>query len=158
MPLPLLFIGIAAATGLAGAGKTVKAVVDNTNANKINTAANEGVDNARKRLEQQRGAVAQSLEKLGEEKLRILAGTVTSFVSAFEKIKNIDFTSSVGLEELEKLDLSAVTKFKRGKDGAVELKFIDRLSALKWLMEQTGEDPRAERLYRALEQTAGEEK
>lgn len=102
MPLPLLFIGIAAATGLAGAGKTVKAVVDNTNANKINTAANEGVDNARKRLEQQRGAVAQSLEKLGEEKLRILAGTVTSFVSAFEKIKNIDFTSSVGLEELEK--------------------------------------------------------
>lgn len=105
MPLPLLFIGIAAATGLAGAGKSVKAVVDNTNANKINTAANEGVDNARKRLEQQRGAVAQSLEKLGEEKLQILAGTVTSFVSAFEKIKNIDFTSSVGLEELEKLHI-----------------------------------------------------
>lgn len=105
MPLPLLFIGIAAATGLAGAGKTVKAVVDNTNANKINTAANEGVDNARKRLEQQRGAVAQSLEKLGEEKLQILAGTVTSFVSAFEKIKNIDFISSVGLEELEKLHI-----------------------------------------------------
>lgn len=105
MPLPLLFIGIAAATGLAGAGKTVKAVVDNTNANKINTAANEGVDNARKRLEQQRGAVAQSLEKLGEEKLQILAGTVKSFVSAFEKIKNIDFTSSVGLEELEKLHI-----------------------------------------------------
>lgn len=105
MPLPLLFIGIAAATSLAGAGKTVKAVVDNTNANKINTAANEGVDNARKRLEQQRGAVAQSLEKLGEEKLQILAGTVTSFVSAFEKIKNIDFTSSVGLEELEKLHI-----------------------------------------------------
>ncbi len=105
MPLPLLFIGIAAATGLAGAGKTVKAVVDNTNANKINTAANEGVDNARKCLEQQRGAVAQSLEKLGEEKLQILAGTVTSFVSAFEKIKNIDFTSSVGLEELEKLHI-----------------------------------------------------
>ena len=105
MPLPLLFIGIAAATGLAGAGKSVKAVVDNTNANKINTAANEGVDNARKRLEQQRGAVARSLGKLGEEKLQILAGTVTSFVSAFEKIKNIDFTSSVGLEELEKLHI-----------------------------------------------------
>ena len=105
MPLPLLFVGIAAATGLAGAGKTVKAVVDNTNANKINTAANEGVDNARKRLEQQRVAVSRSLEKLGEEKLQILAGTINSFVSAFEKIKNIDFTSSVGLEELEKLHI-----------------------------------------------------
>ena len=105
MPLPLLFIGIAAATGIAGAGKAAKAVVDNTNANKINTAANEGVDNARKRLELQRAAVAQSLEKLGEEKLHILAVTVTAFVSAFEKIKNIDFSSSVGLEELEKLHI-----------------------------------------------------
>lgn len=105
MPLPLLFIGIAAATGIAGAGKAAKAVVDNTNANKINTAANEGVDTARKRLELQRAAVAQSLEKLGEEKLHILAGTVTAFVSAFEKIKNIDFSSSVGLEELEKLHI-----------------------------------------------------
>ncbi len=105
MPLPLLFIGIAAATGIAGAGKNVKAVVDNANANKINTAANEGVDNARKRLTEQRTAVAQSLEKLGEEKLHILTGTVTPFVSAFEKIKNIDFTSSVGLEELDKLHI-----------------------------------------------------
>lgn len=105
MPLPLLFIGIAAATGIVGAGKNVKAVVDNTNANKINTAANEGVDKARNRLEQQRAAVAHSLEMLGEEKLHILTGTVTSFVSAFEKIKNIDFTSSVGLEELDKLHI-----------------------------------------------------
>lgn len=105
MPLPLLFIGIAAATGIVGAGKNVKAVVDNTNANKINTAANEGVDKARNRLEQQRAAVAHSLEMLGEEKLHILSGTVTSFVSAFEKIKNIDFTSSVGLEELDKLHI-----------------------------------------------------
>ena len=105
MPLPLLFIGIAAATGVAGAGKTVKAVVDNTNANKINTAANEGVDHARNHLEQQRTAVAQSLEKLGEEKLHILTGTVASFVAAFEKIKNIDFTSSVGLEELDRLHI-----------------------------------------------------
>lgn len=105
MPLPLLFIGIAAATGVAGVGKTVKAVVDNTNANKINTAANEGVDHARNHLEQQRTAVAQSLGKLGAEKLHILTGTVASFVAAFEKIKNIDFTSSVGLEELDRLHI-----------------------------------------------------
>ena len=45
------------------------------------------------------------MEKLGEEKLHILTSTVTSFVSAFEKIKNIDFTSSVGLEELDKLHI-----------------------------------------------------
>lgn len=34
MPLPLLFIAVAAATGLLGAGKTVKAVVDTHDAKK----------------------------------------------------------------------------------------------------------------------------
>lgn len=105
MPLPLLFIGIAAVTGLTGAGKTVKAVVDNTNANKINTEANEEVDKSRTRLETQRTAVSQALEQLGEEKLYILTNSVTKFVKTFEKIKNIEFTSSVGLEELNKLNI-----------------------------------------------------
>lgn len=105
MPLPLLFIGVAAATGITGAGKTVKAVVDNTNANKINTQANEGVDKAKNNLELQRTAVANALEQLGSEKLHILTGSVTSFVNAFERIKNIEFTSSVGLDELNKLHI-----------------------------------------------------
>jgi len=61
------------------------------------------------------------------------------------------FLTSGELEAVESLDLSAVAEFKRGKDGGVELKFIDRVGALKWLLEQTGGDPRAERLYRALE-------
>lgn len=105
MPLPLLFIGLAAASGLAGTGKTVKAIIDNSSATKINTAANAGVDYAKNRLEEQRTAVAQSLEQLGSEKLNILTGTVSSFVSSFEKIKNIDFTSSVGIDELNKLHI-----------------------------------------------------
>ncbi len=58
------------------------------------------------------------------------------------------------LGELEKLDLSAGKEFKRNGNGAVELKFIDRMAALEWLMEHMGEDPRAERLYRALEGSA----
>ena len=41
MPLPLLFIGIAAATGGVGVGKTIKAGVDSFSANKINKSANE---------------------------------------------------------------------------------------------------------------------
>lgn len=105
MPLPILFIGFAAATSLLGAGKTVKAVVDNTNANKINTQANENVAAAQQRLETQRANVADSLEALGKIKLQVLSGNVTSFVKTFEKIKNIDFTSSVGLDELNKLHI-----------------------------------------------------
>jgi len=60
------------------------------------------------------------------------------------------FMDGAGPGEIKGLDLSAVTEFKRGGNGSVEVKFIDRVEALKWLSEQ-GVDPKAERLYRALE-------
>ena len=41
MALPLLFIGIAAATGGLGIGKSIKAGVDASQAKKINKNANE---------------------------------------------------------------------------------------------------------------------
>ena len=58
------------------------------------------------------------------------------------------------LRRLRRLDLSAVTEFKRNSSGTVELKFIDRLAALQWLLEQSGEDPNAGQFYQALEQAA----
>ena len=44
MPLPLLFIGIAAATGGLGIGKGVKAGIDNAEADRINKEATSSVD------------------------------------------------------------------------------------------------------------------
>ncbi len=64
------------------------------------------------------------------------------------------FLDEEGIGELKELDLSAITEFKRNSNGTVELKFVDRLAALKWLAER-GEDTRAERLYQALENGAG---
>ena len=46
MPLPLLFIGIAAATGTFGVGSTIKAGVDANTAKLVNRSANEIVQNA----------------------------------------------------------------------------------------------------------------
>ena len=71
------------------------------------------------------------------------------------------FLSEEELGELAKLDLSAVAEFKRNSNGTVEVKFIDRLAALQWLMDRAEEDPKAQRLYEALEGAAeqvGEEK
>ena len=51
-------------------------------------------------------------------------------------------------------ELSAVTECKRTKDGGVELKFIDRMAAIKWLIETFGDAPEAKRLYAALEKSA----
>ena len=105
MPLPLLFISAAVATGAFGAGKTVKAVSDNAKANKINTSANEAVDTASKELDRQRDQVAFTLQKLGEEKLFVLQNSVKEFLQTYEMIKNIDFRESTGLEEITNLNI-----------------------------------------------------
>ena len=56
MPLPLLFIGVAAAAGAVGAGKSVKAGIDSSKANAINKSANQLVDESTARLNTQREA------------------------------------------------------------------------------------------------------
>ena len=63
------------------------------------------------------------------------------------------FLKEEELEELKELDLSALTEFRRSGTGTVEMKFVDRLSALRWLAENE-RDPRAKRLYEALERGA----
>lgn len=68
------------------------------------------------------------------------------------------FLSQEELGALDGLDLSAVAEFKRSSAGTVELKFIDRLAALQWLLERAGEDPKARRLYEALEGAARRER
>ncbi len=72
MPLPLLFIGIAAATGTIGVGKSVKAVANTREAKTINQDANASIDDAKEALETQRDLCRESLENLGKEKLFIL--------------------------------------------------------------------------------------
>ena len=105
MPLPLLFIGIAAATGAVGAGKTVKAVNDNLNADKITKISNKEIDDAKKQLNEYRAQVEKSLENLGSEKVFILSQHVMEFFETFDKIKNMELTDSEGLEELKKLHI-----------------------------------------------------
>lgn len=58
------------------------------------------------------------------------------------------------IDQLQSLDLSAVTEFKRSTNGTVELKFVDRLAALKWLLDYAEQIPKAERLFHALDNSA----
>lgn len=55
--------------------------------------------------------------------------------------------------EIDALDLSALTEFKRRENGTVEIKLTDRLAALERLLELTGqsEQEKAQALFRALE-------
>ena len=105
MPLPLLFIGIAAATGGLGVGKTIKAGVDSYSASNINKSANQIVEEATNYINAQRMACGDSLKQLGEEKVFILNNNMTEFLDTFTKIKNVDFRETEGLLELSKLKI-----------------------------------------------------
>ena len=105
MPLPLLFIGVAAATGSFGVGSTIKAGIDTNKAKIVNQNANDIVQNSTDWLNAQRLACGRSLQQLGEEKMFVLSSTVTEFLDTFQKIKNVDFKETEGLEELSKLHI-----------------------------------------------------
>ena len=105
MPLPLLFIGIAAATGGLGVGKTIKAGVDSYSASNINKSANQIVEESTNYINAQRKACGDSLKQLGEEKVFILNNNMTEFLDTFTKIKNVDFRETEGLLELSKLKI-----------------------------------------------------
>ena len=105
MPLPLLFIGVAAATGTFGLGSTIKAGIDANTAIQVNKNANEIVQDATDFLNAQRLACGRSLSQLGEEKLYVLNSTITEFLDCFQKIKNVDFKETEGLDELKKMHI-----------------------------------------------------
>ena len=83
MPLPLLFIPTAVATGLIGVGKSVKAAFDIHDANKTNEKANDIIEGAKKGVERARKACGADLNKLGKKKVNILNSSVNHFVPDF---------------------------------------------------------------------------
>ena len=105
MAIPVLFIGIAAVTGAAGAGKTVKAGVDTSRAKKINATANEMIENEAQILDALRTECGNSLQSLGEEKIFVLNNGISEFLEHFQKIKNVDFKESEGILEVNKLNI-----------------------------------------------------
>ncbi len=105
MPIPFLFIGIAAVTGATGAGKTVKAGVDQSRAKKINANANAMIENEAQILDVLRKECGDSLQRLGEEKVFVLNNSVTEFLENFQKIKNVNFKESEGIMEVNKLSI-----------------------------------------------------
>lgn len=107
MPLPLLFIGIAAVTGVSGVSKTIGAAMDQSNAKKLNQNSDERIENAALRLEELRRQCGEALDNLGKEKIFVLDNNVKRFLDTFKKIKNVDFQNSEGLEELSKFHVDS---------------------------------------------------
>lgn len=59
------------------------------------------------------------------------------------------FLSNEDRDLIDQMDLTALTEFKRGSNGVVEVKFADRMGTIEKLMELYREDP-TEKLLRQL--------
>lgn len=105
MPIPLLFIAIAATTGAVGVGKSIKAGVDQKEANNTNGYADRVVKKASEKIETCRKNCGSAIDNLGRCKIDILDNSIKPFISEFEKINHVELTESKGLNELQKMVL-----------------------------------------------------
>ena len=104
MPIPLLFIG-AGALAATGLGKTVKAGIDNHNAKELNEAADYRIEYAKIKLDKKRNECAIALEELGQQKLFVLNHSIKEFLNSFEKLKDVEFRETQGINELNKFHI-----------------------------------------------------
>ena len=103
MPIPFILGGIALAAGAAGIGAGVKGVINNNEANDVNYRANNLISTGKNDLEIARKATFSSLEALGREKIYVFDVSIKRFIESFEKLKNVDVSDSVGIDEINKL-------------------------------------------------------
>ena len=105
MPIPLLFIAIGAGTAALGVGKSVKAGVNQKDANDTNERAQDIVKMATDEANTSRKNSGDAITNLGKAKINILEDSIKPFIASFEKLHNVELTDSVGLNELQKFHI-----------------------------------------------------
>ena len=100
MAIPFLIGAVAAGSGAYGVKKHIDASDNFDRAKDINSEATRIADNATRKAENTKKATNTALENLGETKLTILSGSMQNFIDVYSRIRNIDYSDSVGLNEL----------------------------------------------------------
>lgn len=105
MPIPFLLAGLGVAAGVIGAGGHLSAKETNEKAQKISDDAQLLYNNAKASLEKEQNKTEKSLLKLGYSKKKTLDYSMKQFLNAYEKVKDISISKSVGLDELSNFTL-----------------------------------------------------
>ncbi len=121
MPLPLLFIGLGAATAATGIGTTIKAGIDNSHAKELNRRSQNKIEQESWPLERARKKCGKALEHLGKEKIFIASNSIKEFMDSFEKIKNIELSSSAELNERIHIDIASLHDLRKMESIASSL-------------------------------------
>lgn len=109
MALPLIVPIAMAAAGLFGLGKTVKAAMDNSEANDIAKSTATIVSDAEKALVTGKDGCNSALRAYGEQKLEVIGKEVQDFVNLFGQLKNVQLEHSPELDRLSVGDFTEVT-------------------------------------------------
>lgn len=105
MPIPFLLAGLGLAAGAIGIGGHIEAKDTNEKAQRISREAQELYEEAQESLENSQEETKNALLELGISKKDILEGSVSQFLQAYERIKNIKLNDSVGINEISKFEI-----------------------------------------------------
>lgn len=92
--------------------------------------------------------LSESLAAAGFQ--RIAFGSITDCVRLISGVED----SSNSLKEISDMDLFMISEIKKPKDGAMEIKFYDRIKALEKLQESVNSTEKSLPFYEALEKGA----
>ena len=121
MPIPFLVIGALAVTGLVGAGKSVSAAIDNSDAKDINAEAERILAAARRRLQDARRKSSLELEQLGKKKVETWESHLQRFLKVNKRIRNVALEKIDGLDEVSKLSKERLVEMKVSCDHVLAL-------------------------------------
>lgn len=105
MPLPFLAVALGVTAGALGVGGHLSAKETNEKAQRIAGEAKELYEDAKASLEATQEDTKQVLNRLGYAKKDVLNREMKQFRKNYEKIKDISFRESVGLNELSKFTI-----------------------------------------------------
>lgn len=106
MPIPFILGAGAFIAGAIGVGTHLSAQEKNEKAQALNDEAESLYNNAARSLEQAKARAEQSLLGLGNNKKDVLETSVKQFIVVYNRIKNIELSESVGINEIKNFSIS----------------------------------------------------
>lgn len=120
MPIPFIIAGLAAGfVGTLGVVGHEVAIETNEKAQKVAKDAQNLYDETKASLEQSHKKMEQSLLNLGYSKKDVLDSSMKQFLVAYERVKDVKFKESNGLDEL--------SKFSLGKQDIIQIQEMSNI-------------------------------
>lgn len=132
MPLPFIIggavlakvaLGAAVTAGVIGTAAGVKGAMDSSEAKEVQGRAEDLIEIAKVKIEDQKEKTAESIKELGREKIEVLSNEINVFVKEFSKLKNVALSDSLGVDELRRLNFSneELKEMKEVSIGAINI-------------------------------------